>query len=461
LEPKLQERNIRKLTLFGLTWPIFIELLLHMLMGNVDTFMLSQYSDQAVAAVGVANQMLNMINIMFNFVAAGTAVLVAQHIGAGRFDQANRVAGTSIVLNIGIGVVLSGVIVLISEPALRLIGIEEGLMPEARSYLTIIGSFMFLEALLLTVSAVLKSHGFTRDTMYITIGMNIINVIGNYICIFGPFGLPVFGVPGVACVTVITRTVALVVMSLLLFRKVKLPLARDIFRPLKEHIVGLLKIGVPSAGENLSYNISQLVVTSFIAMIGTTALVTRIYSMNLMYYIMLLSIAVGQGTQILVARMIGAGEIHQAYKRGLHSLYIGMSSSFVMAIVFNLTGKPLLGLFTDDPAVISLGMTLLTLSLILEPGRAFNIILISALRAAGDVQFPVYMAILSMWGICVPVSYLLGIHFDMGLVGVFIAFILDEWVRGLCMLWRWRRRGWQNHATIQAVRRSGSSSAEA
>jgi putative MATE family efflux protein len=320
---------------------------------------------------------------------------------------------------------------------------------------------MFLEALLLTVSAVLKSHGYTRDTMYITIGMNIINVIGNYLCIFGPFGLPVLGVPGVAGVTVVVRFIALTVMSILLFRKVKLPLARDIFRPVKQHVVGLLKIGVPSAGENLSYNISQLVVTSFIAMIGTTALVTRIYSMNVMYYIMLLSIAVGQGTQILVARMIGAGEIHQAYRRGLNSLYIGMISSFVMAIVFNLIGKPLLGLFTDDPSIISLGMKLLMLSLILEPGRAFNIILISSLRAVGDVQFPVYMAILSMWGICVPVSYLLGIHYGMGLIGVFIGFILDEWVRGLCMLWRWRRRGWQNNATIQAARQSASSAADA
>jgi putative MATE family efflux protein len=432
-----------------------------MLMGNVDTFMLSQHSDESVAAVGVANQVLNMVNIMFNFVAAGTAVLVAQYIGAGLIDQANRSAGTSIVLNIGIGIVLSGVIVLISEPALRLIGIEESLMPEAKSYLTIIGSFMFLEALLLTISAVLKSHGYTRDTMYITIGMNIINVFGNYLCIFGPFGLPVLGVPGVAAVTVITRFIALVVMSILLIRKMKLPLSRHVFRPVKEHVTGLLKIGVPSAGENLSYNISQLVVTSFIVSIGTTALVTRIYSMNLMFYIMLLSIAVGQGTQILVARMIGGGEIHQAYKRGLNSLYIGMSSSFVMAIVFNLIGEPLLGLFTDDPSVISLGMSLLMLSLILEPGRAFNIILISSLRAVGDVQFPVYMAILSMWGICVPVSYLLGIHYGMGLIGVFIAFILDEWLRGLCMLWRWRRRGWQNNATIQRVRQAASASIEA
>jgi len=438
-----QQDQTKKLTLFALTWPIFIELLLHMLMGNADTFMLSQYSDQAVAAVGVSNQVATMINIMFNFVAAGTTVIVARHLGAGRLDQAHRAAGTSIVMNLGIGIALSIVLVMISETALRIIGIEEELMAYAKEYLVLTGSFMFVQALLLTVSAILKSHGYTRNTMYITIGMNLINVVGNYIFIFGPFGIPVLGVTGVAISTVVSRLFGLVAMTWLLYRKVKLPFGRDIFRPVKEHAFSLLKIGVPAAGENLSYNLMNITMTSFIAMIGTTALVTRIYSMNLMMFIMLLTIAVSQGTQILVARMIGAGQIDQAYKRGLHSLYIGMASSFLMALLFRFIGEPLLGIFTDDPDVISLGMTLLLLSLILEPGRAFNLILISSLRAAGDVRFPVYMAMFSMWGISIPIGYLLGIHLGYGLVGVFIGFLVDEWVRGLCMLWRWRRRKWQ------------------
>src|SRR5690606_26195333 len=98
---------------------------------------------------------------------------------------------------------------------------------------------------------------------------------------------------------------------------------------------------------------------------------------------------VGQGTQILVARMMGAGEADNAYRSALRSLYIGMISSFVMAGVFNLAGSQLLGIFTDDPEIIHLGSTILLLTFILEPGRAFNIVLINALRAAGDVRFPV------------------------------------------------------------------------
>lgn len=460
MNPKQQEQT-KKLTLFALTWPIFIELLLHMLMGNADTFMLSQYSDEAVAAVGVSNQLTTMINIMFNFVAAGTTVVVSRYIGAGKLDQAHRAAGTSIVMNMVIGLTLSVVLVLISEQALRIIGIEESLMGYAKEYLVITGSFMFVQAILLTVSAVLKSHGFTRNTMYITMGMNVVNVFGNYVAIFGPFGLPVLGVTGVAITTVISRLFGLSVMVWLLYRKVRLPFTREIFRPVKNHAFSLLKIGVPAAGENLSYNLMNITMTTFIAMIGTTALVTRIYSMNLMQFIMLLSIAVSQGTQIMVARMIGAGQIDAAYRRGLNSLYIGMTSSFLMALLFRFfAGEPLLGIFTDDRDVIALGLSLLTISILLEPGRAFNLILIASLRAVGDVRFPVYMAIFSMWGICIPLGYLLGIHFGYGLVGIFIGFLVDEWVRGLCMLWRWRRRKWQLDFVPQ-INQPGKPSAQA
>ncbi|GFR37116.1 putative transporter YisQ [Insulibacter thermoxylanivorax] len=457
-----KKQNTKNLTLFALTWPIFIEMSLHMLMGMVDTFMLSQYSDEAVAAVGVANQIINMTNILFNFVAMGTSILVAQAIGASDMDRAHRVAGTSLVLNLFIGIALSIILLLINEPALRLIGIEEALLPLGKSYLGIIGGFMFIQSLLLTMSAVLKSHGYTRDTMNITLVMNIISVIGNYIVIFGPFGLPVLGVTGVAIVTVICRIIALISMTVLLYRKVKLPFIREIFRPVKKLVVDLLKIGVPSASENLAFNLMNIVMTGFIATIGTAALVTRVYTMNLLWFVMLLSLSVGQGTQILVARMVGAGQIEPAYKRGLRSLYIGMTSSFIMAVIFNLIGEPLFRIFTDDPEVVALGLMILKISIILEAGRAFNIILIASLRAVGDVQFPVYMAIISMWGICVPLGYLLGLHFGLGLFGIFIAFTVDEWTRGLCMLWRWRRRKWMRDLLFRASQANNrASSADA
>ncbi|WP_077617232.1 MATE family efflux transporter [Bacillus sinesaloumensis] len=436
--------NTKKLTLFALTWPIFIELLLHMLMGNADTLMLSMYSDNSVAAVGVSNQILSLIIVMFGFVATGTAVLVAQHFGAKNEKSAAEVAVVSIAANLVFGLILSLIVFIWSKKLLLLMDLPIELLDEADSYLRIVGLFSFLQALIMTIGAVIRSYGFTRDTMYVTIGMNILNVIGNYIFIFGPFGLPVLGVEGVAISTSISRFVGLLVIIYLLFKRVNngLPFIKVFTLP-KEHIQNLLKIGIPSAGEQISYNSSQMVITYFITIMGTQALTTKVYAQNLMMFIFLFSIAISQGTQILVGQMIGARQINDAYLRALKSLKLAIYISLGMAIVFSFFKEPLLTIFTTNQDIIKVGGVLILLTIILEPGRAFNLVLINALRAAGDVRLPVYMGILSMWGICVPIAYVLGIHFELGLVGVWISFIVDEWVRGVVMLWRWRSRAWE------------------
>lgn len=94
--------------------------------------------------------------------------------------------------------------------------------------------------------------------------------------------------------------------------------------------------------------------------------------------------------------------------------------------------------------IIELGSILLLLTALVEPGRAFNAVVINSLRAAGDVNFPVFIGVLSMWGISVPLAYMLGIHVGLGLVGIWIAFIVDEWLRGVLMLFRWRQGKWRN-----------------
>jgi putative MATE family efflux protein len=432
-----------KLSLFAITWPLFIEIMLYMLMGNADTLMLSQYSDNSVAAVGVSNQILSMVIVMFGFIATGTAILVAQNLGAKMDDDAREVSAVSIGANLVFGLILSAAVFIFSEQLLRLMDLPPELFNEANSYLRIVGGFSFVQSLIMTVSSIIRSYGFTRDIMYVTIGMNVLNVIGNYFFIFGPFGFPVLGVEGVAISTTVSRILGLLAAIYVMTKRVpgSLPLSMLFSFP-KKHLKNLLNIGIPSAGEHLSYNGSQMLITYFIATLGTQALTAKVYSQNVMMFIFLFSIAISQGTQILIGHMVGAKEIENAYKRALKSLKLAIIISIVTASIVSFFSKNLLGIFTDNMSIIELGTTLILLTIILEPGRSFNLVLISSLRAAGDVKFPVYMGILSMWGVSVTLSYFLGIHLGMGLVGIWIAFIADEWLRGLLMLWRWRSRVW-------------------
>ncbi|MCC3355892.1 MATE family efflux transporter [Bacillus sp. REN16] len=444
----------KRLSLFAIAWPIFIETGLHMLMGNADTLMLSQYSDDSVAAVGVSNQILNVIIVMFGFVATGTSVLVAQYLGANSARKAGKIAVVSIVTNILLGLALGLIVIFASSTLLTMMGVSDQLLQEATIYLQIVGGFLFVQAGIMTIGAVLRSHRFTKDVMYVTIGMNILNVIGNYLFIFGPFGIPVLGVTGVAISTAFSRTIGVVVIFFILFKRIKneLPFSFLLKKFPSFELKKLLKIGIPSAGEHLSFNGSQLVITSFIVILGTEALTTKVYAQNIGMFVLLFSIAIGQGTQIIIGHQVGAKKLDEAYKRCINSLLIAIAATASVGLTLYYFSESLFSLFTNNHDIIVTGSILLLLTAILEPGRAFNAVVISSLRAAGDVNFPVLIGIVSMWGVSVPIAYFLGIHLDLGLIGIWIAFIADEWLRGILMLWRWRKGHWRGMSFVHPTK---------
>lgn len=433
-------------SLFALTWPIFIEISLYMLMGSADTLMLSQYSDNSVAAVGVSNQLLNLLIVMFSFITTGTTIVIAQLLGASRKQEATQVAYVSLGTNFLISFVISLLMFVLAVPILHMMGLSSELMPDATVFLQIVSMLSFIQALIMTYSAILKSYGFTRDTMYVTIGMNLLNVAGNYLVIFGPFGFPVLGVMGVALSTSFARLIGLTAMILIVRHRIGLRFSfKRMFYIQRTHLKKLLKIGIPSAGEQLSYNGSQMIITLFITFMGTQALAAKVYTQNLMMFIMLFGAAISQGTQILIGRLIGAKEFDAAYRRCMKSLYWAIAISLLSSTALSLSSTHLLTFFTSNSEIIQIASLLLILTIILEPGRSFNMVIINSLRAAGDAKFPVYMAMISMWGIGLPIAYLLGIQLEMGLIGVWISFIVDEWVRGIFMYRRWRSRVWTEY----------------
>ncbi|MEF2290820.1 MATE family efflux transporter [Virgibacillus dokdonensis] len=451
----MASEKVKRITLFGLTWPIFIEIFLHMLMGNADTLMLSQYSDKAVAAVGVSNQVLSVVIVMFGFVAQGAAILIAQNLGARNNQQAGEISVLSINLNLLFSLFLSVVLFFGAQYILQLMDLPQEIMNEASGYMQIVGGLIFIQALIMTLGAILRSYGYTKDTMNVTIGMNILNVIGNYFVIFGPFGFPVLGVEGVAYSTAISRFIGVIVLFYLFLKRNQGEIqVAYFFRFPKSYVKRLLQIGIPSAGEQISYNASQMVITYFVAQLGTIAITTKVYAQNIMMFIFLFSIAIGQGTQILVGHLVGAGDIEAAYKRVMKSLKISIVISLSMATVVYFYSSQLLGIFTDDTTILETGAGLLLMTVVLEPGRAFNLIMISSLRAAGDVKFPVYIGVAVMWGIGVTFAWFFAIYLNLGLIGIWISFIADEWMRGLFMLRRWRNRNWVSMSFVKSETKS-------
>ncbi len=441
----------RKMTLTSLAFPMFIESLLRQTLGIVNVFMLSQYSDKAVGAIGVSTQVISMVLVIYNVVSLGSAVIVNQYLGSGNKETASQVVKVALAANIIFGLALSLILAVFAGVILNAMKIPADLIGYASRYLIIVGGASFTQAIMSIMSGIARSYGHAKFPMYVAVEVNILNLIGNYLVIFKPFGLPALGVTGISVSLVISQVIGMIILAFYFFHwvDVKFTLKDIIFFP-KSILKNIIKIGVPSAGEFLSYSGSQMVTTCIVAMLGSNALTTKAYIQNIMFIVWMLGMAIGQATMILVGHLVGLNRMQDAYKRGNRSLLIAMTADTVSAVIMFLIGSPVLHIFTRDPAIINLGITLLLITILLEPGRAFNLVIGNSLRGAGDVKYPVFMGILSMWLISVPLCYILGVHYKLGLAGIWLAFTADEWVRGIILMLRWRSRIWQDMSLVKA-----------
>ncbi|TLS48939.1 MATE family efflux transporter [Paenibacillus antri] len=439
----------KDLNLFWLTWPIFLEISLFMMMGSADTLMLSAVSDDAVSAVGVANQFVFIAILIMEVVANGAAIVVAQYLGARRPEEAAKIAGLAITLNLGLGLAVSAAFLGFGDSLLRAANLHGAVLADAQTYLGIVGGWLVLQALINTMAGLVRTYGFTRESMFVTLGMNVLHVALNYALIFGHWGAPELGVAGAAISTVISRGAAVLVFFWLLYRVMEVRIRlRDYVTMSKAYLSSILKLGVPSGLEQVTYHACQSVFLYYVTFLGAAELASRQYATNITAYIFLFCAALGMGTAIVVGRLVGAGRQEDAYGRVWRSLKWGLAvTMLVCAVVVAFRGS-IAGLFTDDAAIVALVSQVILVSLLLEPGRCFNLILINALRAAGDAKITVYMGFVSMVGISLPLGYYLTFEAGLGLVGVFLAIAADEWIRGIAMWFRWRSRAWEGKALV-------------
>lgn len=438
-----------KRQLASLTGPIFIETLLIMTLGAVDTVMLSRHSDASVAAVGVVNQIVMLCFLVFEVINLGTSVLVSQYIGARLNDRVEKVVGVSLLVNLVIGLAISAMLYFGATTILRLMGLNDLLLGEGRGYMRIVGAFAFFQALSLTASAALRASNRAIYPMVVVGIVNILNIAGNYILIFGRFGAPALGAEGAAISTATSRAIAMVILNIILFHTVIKRFPWEIFRrfPTRE-LSNLLKIGLPSAGEQFSYSSAQIVMTFFINMLGVEVLAARTYVVNITMFGYLFCIAVSQGGAITIGHLVGKGKIHGAFILGKYVMRLALVITVTLSVAIASCGHSLMSLLTDNPEIISIGAALLWFDVLVEIGRPVNIFATNALRATGDVNYPFYVGLIVMWSLQVAGGYLTGIYFGLGIYALWLMIASDEITRGIIFTRRWGSMKWAGKSFV-------------
>ena len=447
----MQSKNRGALPMLKLTFPIAMEQFFRILVSSVDTMMLSSYSNDAVAAVGLVSQYSFFLVILFSVIGTGCSIVLAQYLGAGKSDDdLNHIAQAGAIMVFIMSIILTLLVIFGTGWLLDRYNLEPIVRHYAWQYFVIYGGICcFFNAFSLLQGAILRSYGYTSEAMIVSIVANLTNVIGNALSLYGWFGLPVLGVPGVAGASGLSMVVSCILFRVFIKRRRDVVFhLRGITRVPRESFRMVLKVGVPTAGESLSYNVSQITIMAMISTLGTYAMSAQVYTMTILRFVFVAAISIGQATQIKTGYFVGARQNDIVYKKVFLYQLVATACSMVMMVVVNLVKKPVIGIFTDIPEVFAFVSTLLIYSIYIEFGRSLNLIYVGALKGAGDVRFPVLYGIFSNWTFMVLGSYILGIKFGLGLVGFWLGIGTDETTRGLVMLLRWKSRRWQKHALI-------------
>lgn len=427
-----------------LGWPIFIEALLAMLIGNVDSLMLSNYSETAVAAVGNANQILRLLVLAFDVIATATGVIVAQYIGARKREKLNEIYSVSMFFNIGISVFVGLTLIFGSKTMFTLMQIDKSLMNDALSYIKILGGGIFLQSCFSVMAQILRSNGRTKVGMYASMVTNLINIVGNYMFLYGPLKIFNLGVIGVAISSNISRLLSLMFMIWYFHKYVNGKISIKYLKPFPVNTLKkMLGVGVPIVGESVSYNISQVLLMSIMNTFGIIAVNTNIYVSIISCFSYLFALAMSQANQIIVGHLIGSGHEDDSYKRTIKTFKISLVISVLIATLNFSLGKYTISLFTSNQQSINLGIKILMIGIILEMGRSTNLVIIKAMRAAGDNKFPTYLGMASMWIVSVLGGFILGKALGLGLIGIWIAMAADECIRGIIVFIRWKKGSWR------------------
>lgn len=425
--------------------PIVGEFLLGMTVAMGGLWLASHTSDAAAGTFGLSIQVLESLFVVFRIIAIGVGVYTTQALGGQQHDVARRTAVVGLGASTWAGIFAAAVLLFGDEIILDILNAPEEILPLAAPYLMALAPSVVLEAYNLTMAAILRAHLHARESLQIMIAMHGAHFLLAFPLMLGVGSWDGLGLYGYAVSLFASRALGLGLHLWMWQRLMSLrPAPRDWWALPARDIAPVLRIGLPGATVDIVYRTCFMVSLAATAKLGVAALATHSYTLQTLKYVLVVSMSIGWACEIMVGRLVGSGDLRTAHDLVRKGVRNGLLASGGLAIAAALTAPWLMRFFTKDPAIIHAAQQLLFIAIALETGRVFNLIVNGALRATGDVIFPPAASIASLILVLGVGSSLLGRHF--GLVGIFIAYAADEWIRGLLLMARWRWHGWLPYA---------------
>jgi putative MATE family efflux protein len=427
--------------------PIVLANLLTWAVGFFDVLMVSRLGEAALAGLGMANQIFFLVVIIILAVTTGTMALVARFVGAGDDRMVSHVFRQSVLLATGQAVLIGGIGILVTPTLFRLLGATPEVAAAGGLYLRILFIGVAAPVLDFTIASTMRGGGDAVTPLKITAGVVVLNIVGNYLLIFGPGPLPALGIAGAAVATVLARGAgAWWGWRALRAGTGNLRVRGGDWRPDPRMMKRVLRIGVPTAFEGFLRAGSGVVFIGVIARTGEGAAAVAAHTVGLQLesFARMPAFAIAIAATSLVGQRLGKGDPVEAERAGWSSLGVGIIMVVLLSALLFALARPVATLFTADPGTIALTVKYLRILALAQPMFLTAVVMAGALRAGGDTTYPMWVSFLSGWLIMLPFGYWLAVSLQMGPAAAWLMQAANYAVSALLLIMRFRAGGWRS-----------------
>ena len=433
-----------------LALPLLLELSLGVAAGVLGTVLAGQIADASAAAFALSMQFFHTAFLLFRIVGAGISVVLSQQLGYNNPIAAETAARTALLASFVMGLMAAAVLWFGSDPLLLHFEVPEEVRLQAKPLMLWLAPCVLLDALVVAMASVMRAHLFAVQSLRVMMLMHLCHWGLAWLLMSGSFGLS-----GFAMASLLSRILSLVLLTRCWDRYLGIKTVW-LTRPTLDQASfrAILRIGLPGAAENAVWRLGFMASVAAASQLGTTALATQAYVLQFNTVILLAGFSMGLSAEILVGRLLGEGNLREAHGLVKRVTWMSLAISGAVSVVVALAGPWLVPLLTDDQTIRDEAIRLLWISVLLETGRSFNLVLLGSLRAVGDARYPLYSGIPSVVILLAGGSWLLAVHWGWGLIGIWFAYAADEWVRGLVLWRRWLKLHWLSAArqSLQRMR---------
>lgn len=435
-------------SLFRLTAPLFLLNLIIVGSTFVDQALLAGYSENLAAAVSMANQILSVAYDVIGLFSVGALILIAQYLGRNQIEKAKNIVVVAMASSCLLGLIIAGILVAGAGQFADWVNTPEEIRKDVIIYVYVIAVTIIFYGLIVSATAALRGFGFTVEILIMGIIANVVYLFFEYALIYGRFGFPELGVYGAALSNLIVRLASIGFLLWVLKRKLDISLIATpigFFKKVKQ----ITKISYPSVSQNMCYNLYQLTMVSFIAVLGTTEVNTRSWALSIGALSSTVAMVISQGNEVLVGYDKGSQDNETARKRANKTAITAGIVNSGFAFVIYLNADLLIGIFTKDAAITAAITSLLFYTIIFAFFATVNTVLLNSLKAVGDVNRPVLFNLGITFAIALPLGYIAVTQLDLGVKGLWYVYLIEEGLKALIMFTLWQSKKWHKYKVVE------------